>query len=161
MTDHFFTLARTTQDFAIAAQLFEEYAASLEIDLTFQDFERELKTIAQIYSQPNGALLILSDQHGQVMGCAGIRALNPPIGELKRMYIRPQFQGQGLGTPLLREAIRAARLLGFERLRLDTLPTMLRAIQLYEKHGFNDIQSYRHNPHAGTRYLELDLRTES
>jgi putative acetyltransferase len=132
--------------------LFREYAASLDRDLSFQDFERELTELPGFYR-----VILLAELEGDVVGCAAVREFAPGIAELKRLYVRPTARGEGLGRALSVEAIERARRAGFASIRLDTLPEMTAATALYRGLGFHEIPPYRHNPIPGTRYFELDL----
>ena len=138
--------------------LFEEYAASLGIDLAFQGFPQELAGLPGAYAAPGGTLL-LARLDGAAVGCVAVRPLQPPaVAELKRLYVREAGRGHGLGLALSEAAIAFARGAGYASLRLDTLPDMHAARRLYAGLGFREIAPYRHNPVAGTSYLELDLR---
>lgn len=144
-------------DFTIARTLFEEYGASLGVDLAFQDFATELATLPGAYVPPAGALL-LAELDGEVVGCVALRPLEPPlVAELKRLYVRAAGRGHGLGSALTRAALDQARAAGYRRIRLDTLPGMTQAQTLYRQLGFRDIPPYRYNPVPGTRFMELDL----
>jgi ribosomal protein S18 acetylase RimI-like enzyme len=136
----------------LVRELFLEYAGTLGVDLAFQEFERELAELPENY-----VALLLAEVGGAVAGCAGVREFAPGVGELKRLYVRPAFRGGGLGRALSEESIARARSAGFRSLRLDTLPTMAAATALYRSLGFREIEPYRHNPVAGTRFFELDL----
>jgi ribosomal protein S18 acetylase RimI-like enzyme len=149
--------AESAADVAAARGLFAEYAASLGVDLGFQDFATELATLPGSYAPPGGVLL-LAEVDGLAQGCVGLRPLEPPaVAELKRLYVRPAGRGHGLGRALTLRAIEHAHNAGYRRIRLDTLPDMTRAQELYRELGFRDIPPYRHNPVAGTSYLELAL----
>lgn len=144
-------------DGAEITALFEEYAASLGIDLGFQDFVAELAHLSDHYAPPHGALY-LAELQGTVVGCVGLRAFSAPeIAELKRLYVRPAGRGHALGKRLSQVAIQHATRLGYSRLRLDTLATMHAAQALYAELGFREIPPYRFNPIEGTRYMELVL----
>jgi putative acetyltransferase len=158
MPDFFIKAASTPADFEQAAALFAEYAAGLDIDLSFQNFEAELRSLEAQYRPPTGALL-LAHYGDKLAGCVAVRQFDGAIAELKRMYVRPAFRGSGLGRQLLEHAIAAARELGYAALRLDTLPDMQAAIALYREFGFREIEPYRFNPVGGTLYFELDLLT--
>ncbi len=149
--------AESTEAIALVRRLFEEYAASLEVDLTFQGFPEELAGLPGAYARPAGGLLLGFDGE-EPAGCVAFRPLEPGISEMKRLYVRPSARGAGWGRRLAERVVSEARAAGYERMRLDTLPSMQAAIGLYFAMGFREIPAYRHNPVAGTRFLELDLR---
>ncbi|MCC7008466.1 MAG: GNAT family N-acetyltransferase [Acidobacteria bacterium] len=137
-------------------RLFGEYAASLGIDLGFQDFDTELASLPGAYAPPGGSL-ILANRHGIPVGCVAVRPLCREIAEMKRLYVRPAARGQQLGRLLAVRAIAFARAAGYASMRLDTLSTMNAALTLYRGLGFRDIPPYRYNPIEGAVFLELDL----
>ncbi|MEL7120061.1 MAG: GNAT family N-acetyltransferase, partial [Bacteroidota bacterium] len=128
---------------------------------SFQDFEKELENIESQYSRPEGILYIAYDEKGKAMGCFGIRKWAESICELKRMYINKAYRKQGFGSTFMSKSLEVAKELGYEKMRLDTLPTMHSAIQLYEKYGFYEIEPYRFNPIGGTKYFENNLSLHS
>lgn len=138
-------------------ELFREYADSLGVDLAFQGFEDELAGLPGEYAPPRGALLLASEAD-EAAGCVAVRPLEPPgTCELKRLYVRPAHRATGLGRALGLAAVDAGRRLGYERMRLDTLPSMEAARRLYRSLGFREIDAYRFNPVEGTQFLELGL----
>ncbi len=149
--------AESTAHFETAKSLFMEYAAGLGVDLCFQDFDHELANLAAQYSPPSGALL-LAVVDTIVAGCVALRRWDDDVCEMKRLYVREPFRGVKLGRLLATDIIDEARTLGYRRMRLDTLPSMQAAQSLYRSLGFRDVSAYRHNPIAGTVYMELDMK---
>ena len=147
-------------DFIALRDIFREYAASLQIDLCFQGFDTELATLPGEYAAPRGALL-MAQVNGELAGCCGLRPLDcvyyPNACEMKRLYVRPQFRGIGLGRQLAEAVLDGARQAGYACVLLDTLDDMESARALYEDLGFEEIPPYYHNPIAGAHYLRAWL----
>lgn len=141
-----------------ARELLIEYVRSLDVDLSFQNFDRELAEFPSGYLPPDGAL-ILAFHDARLAGSVAMRRLDSRICEMKRLYLRPGFRGLGVGRELAAAVIDTARSAGYLSMRLDTLPGMHDAQRLYRALGFREIDAYYESPVVGTRYMELDLRT--
>jgi GNAT superfamily N-acetyltransferase len=148
---------RSEAEWRHARTLIEEYAASLDVDLCFQDLDHELEHLAQMYGPPGGAFL-LAEEAGSYLGCVGVRRFDEMSGEVKRLYCTPLARGRGVGRLLAQAIIAAGRRLGYRRLLLDTLPSMTAARRLYASLGFETTTAYCANPVPGTAYLVLELR---
>jgi putative acetyltransferase len=138
-------------------ELLREYAAALDFPLDFQGFDDELAGLPGAYAGPRGALLMARDTDGRAAGCVALRPLDGKVCEMKRLYVRPTFRGTGLGRRLAESIVNEARRLGYERMRLDTVPGMEAAQELYRRLGFREIDPYTTNPVPGTRFLELEF----
>jgi putative acetyltransferase len=151
--------AESPAQIAQARELFLEYAQSLGFSLCFQNFDTELAGLPGDYAPPEGRLL-LAEYGGRLAGCVALHQLDPAICEMKRLYLRPQFRGKGLGRALAERIIAEARQIGYQRMRLDTVePVMKDAVAMYRKLGFKEVDPYRPNPIAGAMYMELELQT--
>jgi GNAT superfamily N-acetyltransferase len=148
--------AATSPEWDEARRLVREYAASLDVDLSFQNFDEELQHFASEYASPGGAF-ILAEDAGQYLGCIGLRRLSADSGEIKRLYIVPAARGRGLGRVLVERVLAVARDLGYRSVLLDTLPFMKEAQALYSSLGFRPTTAYRFNPIEGSAFLRLDL----
>jgi putative acetyltransferase len=152
-----FAQAESLEQMAHVRELFLEYAQSLGFSLCFQNFDQELAGLPGDYAPPEGRLL-LTECNGELAGCVALHALEPGVCEMKRLYLRPQFRGKGLGRVLADRIIAEARQIGYRRMRLDTVePVMKDALAMYRKLGFKEISPYRANPTAGAMYMELEL----
>lgn len=149
-------VASTDAHWSHGRTLAKEYAATLHVDLSFQNFAHELEHLSEEYGLPNGAFL-LADADGRYAGCVGLRRFSGDTGEIKRLYVVPDWRGQGIGRHLVKGAIDAAIRIGYTRLVLDTLPSMMEAQALYVSLGFAPVPPYRFNPVPGTSFLELRL----
>ena len=125
--------------------------------MCFQNFEQELAGLPGDYAPPQGRLLLARLQ-GELGGCVALHPLEPGVCEMKRLYVRPQQRGHGLGKALLNAALAEARAIGYRRMRLDTVePVMQEAVRMYRACGFREIAPYRSNPVEGAMYMELEL----
>ena len=148
--------AETQEHIDEARLLFREYETWLDEDLCFQSFEDEVRNLPGKYALPEGRLILaLSD--GKFSGCVAMRKLGDGICEMKRLFVRPGFQGLGIGNKLIEKVIDSAREAGYEKLRLDTYPPKMgKAVKLYESHGFYLIDAYYENPYD-VLFMELAL----
>lgn len=137
-------------------QLFLEYAQSLKVNLAFQDFETEFKALPGKYGLPDG-VLILALVDGKAAGCAALRKIDEDTCEMKRLYVRDDYKGLGIGKRLINMIIEEDSRFNYHYIRLDTLPSMKKAQDLYISLGFYDIEPYTYNPVKGTRFMELRL----
>lgn len=145
---------RSAADLAATVQLFNAYASSLGVDLSYQDFAGELATLPGKYAPPAGELLLAQDDHDEPLGCVGLRPMAPAgCCEMKRLFVVPRGRGLGLGRALVEAIIGEAVRVGYREMRLDSLPTMSEAIALYRKAGFEPIEPYYDTPVAGTVFL--------
>jgi putative acetyltransferase len=157
--------AQTNEEIALARELFLEYAQGLGVDLCFQSFDQELAGLPGEYAPPTGRLFLAyaagaaqpQKARAQLAGCGALRRIDDAACEMKRLYVRPAFRGIGLGRALATALIAAARQIGYSRMVLDTLPSMVEAHELYRILGFREIPPYRHNPIPGALFLELLL----
>jgi GNAT superfamily N-acetyltransferase len=152
-----FIQASSADEIDQARQLFREYEAWLNLDLCFQNFEKELAELPGAYAPPAGRLL-LALENDELVGCVALRKLNDDACEMKRLFLRPQFHGRGLGRTLAERIIDEARDIGYQRMRLDTLSEQMgNAIALYRVLGFREIAPYYQNPVPGALFMELQL----
>ena len=149
--------AQTDNEMAEVRRLFRAYESALGVDLTFQGFDQELASLPGKYAPPTGDLLVGRVQ-GRILGCVAVRRLEDDICEMKRLYVRPEGRGAGLGRRLAQRIIAVARSLGYASMRLDTLDRLTGAMRLYESLGFRRIDPYYGNPLPGVVYWELDLK---
>jgi putative acetyltransferase len=148
--------ASSVHEIDVARALFEEYATALEIDLGYQGFAEELAGLPGCYAPPNGRLLV-AWVSGEAAGCVALRPLAADVCEMKRLYVRPNFRGSGLGKLLAEAIIAEARQIGYAVMRLDTVPELAAATRLYESLGFVRRDAYYETPVVGTIFMELGL----
>jgi len=140
-----------------AKALILEYAEWLGIDLHFQGFAEELAGLPGKFARPHGRLF-LAEMGGRAAAVAALRRLEPGVCEMKRLYVRPDFRGLGLGAALVDRLIGEARAIGYRTMRLDTFPDRMgAALGIYRARGFREIPAYYDNPFPGAAYLELAL----
>ena len=149
--------ARSPDDIAAARELFLEYAESLGFSLCFQNFDKEVAELPGAYAEPTGRLLV-ARLDGKVAGCIALRPIDERICEMKRLYVRPEARGHGIGWALALTLLDEASGIGYSSMRLDTVPgKMDAAISMYRALGFHDILAYCVNPIPGALYFEIGL----
>lgn len=144
------------QDLPDVRVLFEEYSALVAEALCFQNFDAELEALPGAYAPPSGALLIARNG-SEAAGCVALRQLDTGTGEMKRMYVREQHRGSGLGRRLALAIIEEAKRRKLKRMVLDTLPKLETAIALYRDLGFRETVPYLASPTPGAVCFELTL----
>jgi putative acetyltransferase len=153
--------ALSEESIAQARNLFREYASTTGVEVCLGDYERELATLPGLYAPPAGRLLMaMQDDNGnpgEAIGCGAIRALGPGTCELKRLYVRSAFRGNGAARKLVNELIAEARSIGYQKMVLDTLSSMEAAQKLYRTLGFREIPAYHNNPVPDSLFFELLL----
>ncbi len=155
--DFTIVLAESAEQIRQVSELFEEYRASLDVTLCFESFKRELAELPGAYAKPSGSLL-LALCGSRPAGCVALRRLEQGICEMKRLYVRPAFRGQGLGKELLDAILAEGRVCGYSKMRLDTIASVMKAaVGLYRSRGFREIAPYTHDRIAGAIYLELSI----
>jgi GNAT superfamily N-acetyltransferase len=148
--------ATTPEQIAMIRGLFQDYAAWFRIDLCYQGFAEELKSLPGYYAPPRGRLLLATGTNGST-GCGAVRPLGDTVCEMKRLFVRPAYQGRGWGRALAQRAVSEARSIGYSTMRLDTLPFMHGAMRLYESLGFVRRSAYYDTPLQETVFMELQL----
>jgi len=148
--------AESSEQVDTIRELFLEYAKSLNFNLCFQGFDKELESLPGKYAAPDGRLLLaLYDQ--KIAGCVALWKVSDQVCEMKRLWVRPEFRGKKIGRQLAEFVIEQAKLIGYSKMKLDTIDTMTEAIKLYVSLGFRSTSAYRYNPVEGAEYMELDL----
>ena len=154
--------ALSEKNIAQARTLFREYASTLGVEVCLGDYERELASLPGHYAPPGGRLVLAfqesPESSKEAIGCAALRKFDAEACELKRVYTRAAFRGQGIARELVKGLIAEARSIGYQRMVLDTLPSMQEAHKLYRSLGFQEIPAYQKNPIPGSLFFGLKLR---
>jgi putative acetyltransferase len=148
--------AVSQEQIGITRELFIEYAQSLNVSLCFENLDKEVNELPGAYAPPYGSLLLAADGK-RIAGCAALKKVDNRICEMKRLYVRPEFRGKGVGKKLAVSIGKEARKIGYERMRLDTLPSMKEAIALYRSLGFEEIPAYRDLAVPGALFMQVTL----
>lgn len=144
------------QDLEDVKQLFREYIEFLQVNLDFQDFENELAKLPAKYAEPEGAIF-LAKVNDQPAGCIALWKLEEGVCEMKRLFVKPEFQGLGLGKMLANRLMEEAKIKGYQTMKLDTLKRLQSANYLYAAMGFSETQAYNFNPEPDIVYFEKEL----
>lgn len=149
---------RSASDLEATKALFNAYAASLGVNLSYQNFVEEMAAMPGKYAPPKGELLLARGPDGAALGCVGLRPLaEAGTCEMKRLYVTPDGRGLGLGKALAARVVEEARRIGYRRMLLDTLPSLATAVTLYDRMGFARIPAYYDTPIPGTIFMALAL----
>lgn len=151
--------AHFPSDQAALVALIREYAAWLNIDMSFQDFDNEMAQIDSKYTLPHGMLWV-AQEADKLVGCVGFKHLDSASAEVKRLYVQPAFRGKQLGEQLMQVVVNTTRQLGYQRLVLDTVPQTVAAQALYLRMGFMRIAPYYTGPTLATDFFELSLQPQ-
>jgi len=145
---------------ALARELFVEYSTTPDVGVCVEDYANEVAGLPGKYAPPSGALL-LAFENETAIGCVALRALDAPYAEMKRLYVRANGRGKGVGETLVQALVLRARAAGYAAVRLDTLPSMAAAQALYRRLGFRIIPPYPKNPIPGAAHFELSLTDDA
>ena len=161
--------------------LFREYLSELEFDLDFQHVEEELAALPGPYALPHGAALLavseeddatdaeadesdgyVRDDSDRAVGVVAVKPLpdngdGEGVCEMKRLFVRPSVRGKGIGHNLAQAILDAAREIGYDWMRLDTVASMHAARSVYQNLGFQERSAYYNNPLADVVYYERSL----
>jgi putative acetyltransferase len=148
--------AETPEQIALVRALFEEYWSSFGFTPCFQGFADEVAALPGKYAQPHGRLA-LAEVEGIAAGCVAMRRVDPSRCEVKRLYVRPNARGSGVGRALLHWVIAQARCAGYGELLADTMPVMAQALAMYDRMGFERTGPYSTDATPGAIYLRLLL----
>ena len=152
-------VSESGQDFKKCKDIMVEYLDTLGVNLSYMNLPDEFAKIKEMYGGNEGVFLLALD-HNEAIGCVGVRRIEKDIAELKRLYVRESHRGYRVGITLLQKALEYARNLGYKKIRLDVIPTLQKAKDLYISFGFYEISPYFGNPVEGTTYMEKILIEE-
>jgi GNAT superfamily N-acetyltransferase len=144
------------QDLEDVKKLFLEYVDFLQVNLDFQDYENELAKLPAKYAEPEGSIF-LAKVAGQAVGCIALWKLEFGVCEMKRLFVKSEFQGLGVGKMLVAKLIEEAKNKGYSTIKLDTLKRLKSANYLYISLGFNETHPYNFNPEPDIVYYEKKL----
>lgn len=145
------------EDLPRIRRLVRDYVEWIALDLAFQEIDAEIDGLPGDYAPPRGVLLVACPDGGEPVAMIALRPIDEAISEMKRLYVAPSARGHGLARALILRLLDEARALGYQEIRLDTLPMMGDAQALYASLGFHDIEPYYDTPIAGTRFMAKGL----
>ena len=148
MTAGFAIRRALPEDRAAVARELADYLAFIGDALDAEGLDHDIAHWQEEYDGRTGVLLVVADPAGKVVGTAAVRLLEPGVGEIKRMWLRPAWQGRGLGRRLMDACLDEARRLGCRALRLDTQAKLEAAVRLYRAYGFSEVARYNDNHRA-------------
>lgn len=153
------TKAQSPENLEQTRELFCEYQKEIDVDLCFQSFEEELTGLPGKYAEPEGVIL-LAYWKLQLAGCVALRPIQEGICEMKRLFVRREFKGKGIGKALALAIIQEGKDRNYRKMHLDTLERLQPAVRLYQKLGFTPIDAYYNNPFEGVVYFSKVLTEE-
>jgi GNAT superfamily N-acetyltransferase len=145
------------EEIGLARQLFEEYAMELNVDLCFQNFEKELSELPGIYSEPEGSILLLENDNAVAVGIVALKKLEDGVCEMKRLYLKPEARKNGNGRKLAEAILYEAKAKSYTTMKLDTIQRLVAAVKLYRSMGFEETEAYNYNPDATVLYFKKKL----
>ncbi len=156
MKKHELITCKSPQDFDIAKAITSNYISWLNMDLSFQNIEKEYVEFDKMYAQPAGGYIYLKKEN-EIIGGVAFRNFETSVCEMKRLFVYPEFQRMGFGKKLSEAIIKLAKEQGYKKMRLDTIEKLTTAIKIYQDLGFYEIDPYRENPDATAKFMELNL----
>jgi putative acetyltransferase len=155
-TDVQIAAAATAAEIEAVRGLFREYARTPNVDVCVVGFDEEIASLPGVYAEPRGVVL-LAQLAATPAGCVALKPVDASTAEMKRLFVRGEARGRKIGERLTQAAIDAARVRGYQRLRLDTLPSMTEARAIYSRLGFREVAPFGSLPIAGATWMELAL----
>ncbi|MFB0923986.1 MAG: GNAT family N-acetyltransferase [Vicingaceae bacterium] len=156
MTKPELIICTTPAHFNSAKKLAKDYMDWLGLDLHYQGIDNEFENFDKMYGKPNGSF-IYATIDGKIAGGVGTRFLETGVCEMKRLFVYEEFRGYNLGEIICYELLKISKELGYSKMRLDTIPKLNNAMQLYKNLGFYEISKYYNNPDKSVVYFELSL----
>ncbi len=147
----------TFEDYEAVKKVFIEYQEFLNVDLCFQNFDKELNNLAAIYQAPKG-VIFLAKIRNEVVGCVALKPIEINNCEMKRLYVKPEYRGKNIGKQFIEKLLKFAKEQKYDKMKLDTLTTLTEALKLYKNYSFTETKPYVYNPLSNVLYFEKDLQ---